>query len=67
VFSVLLKGQRENVLEDKEAISKLECRNTKLKFQQLKDVLVEKAITLVNGKTSQVFSNDFSVRSVTER
>ncbi|MEL6485497.1 MAG: DNA-directed RNA polymerase subunit beta, partial [Bacteroidota bacterium] len=43
--------------EDKEAISKLEL-DYEVKFQQLKDILIEKLSTLVNGKTSQGVMND---------
>ena len=56
LFSRSIKDKRKRS-EDKEAISKLELEY-EVKFQQLKDVLVEKLATLVNGKTSQGVQND---------
>ena len=43
--------------QEKQAIDALEIEY-EVKFQKLKDVLVEKLNTLVNGKTSQGISND---------
>lgn len=56
LFSRSIKDKRKRS-EDKEAISKLELEY-EVKFQQLKDVLVEKLFQLVNGKTSQGVMND---------
>ncbi|NKI28106.1 DNA-directed RNA polymerase subunit beta [Arenibacter sp. 6A1] len=56
LFSRSIKDKRKRS-EDKEAISKLELEY-EVKFQQLKDVLVEKLFTLINGKTSQGVLND---------
>jgi DNA-directed RNA polymerase subunit beta len=56
LFSRSIKDKRKRS-EDKEAISKLELEY-EVKFQQLKDVLVEKLFHLVNGKTSQGVMND---------
>ena len=56
LFSRSIKDKRKRS-EDKEAISKLEM-DYEVKFQQLKDVLVEKLFGLVGGKTSQGVQND---------
>ena len=56
LFSRSIKDKRKRS-EDKEAISKLEL-DYEVKFQQLKDVLVDKLFQLVNGKTSQGVMND---------
>ncbi|MGB5402770.1 MAG: DNA-directed RNA polymerase subunit beta, partial [Robiginitalea sp.] len=56
LFSRSIKDKRKRN-EDKEAISKLEMEY-EVKFQQLKDVLVEKLFQLVGGKTSQGVLND---------
>ena len=56
LFSRSIKDKRKRS-EDKEAISRLEM-DYEVKFQQLKDVLVEKLFGLVSGKTSQGVMND---------
>ena len=56
LFSRSIKDKRKRS-EDKEAISKLEM-DYEVRFQQLKDILIEKLSTLVNGKTSQGVFND---------
>ncbi|MBC2839141.1 DNA-directed RNA polymerase subunit beta [Robiginitalea sp. SC105] len=56
LFSRSIKDKRKRS-EDKEAIAKLELEY-ETKFEQLKDVLVEKLFQLVNGKTSQGVMND---------
>lgn len=56
LFSRSVKDKRKRS-EDKEDLSKLELEY-EVKFQELKDVLVEKLFTLVNGKTSQGVMND---------
>ena len=56
LFSRSIKDKRKRS-EDKEAISKLELEY-EVKFQELKDVLVEKLFALINGKTSQGVLND---------
>ena len=56
LFSRSIKDKRKRS-EDKEAIAKLELEY-EVKFQQLKDVLIEKLFTLINGKTSQGVQND---------
>jgi DNA-directed RNA polymerase subunit beta len=56
LFSRYVKDKRKRS-EDKDAITKLELEY-EVKFQQLKDVLVEKLFSLVNGKTSQGVLND---------
>ena len=56
LFSRSIKDKRKRS-EDKEAISNLEMEY-EVKFQQLKDILVEKLFTLINGKTSQGVLND---------
>ena len=56
LFSRSVKDKRKRS-EDKEDLSKLELEY-EVKFQELKDILVEKLFTLVNGKTSQGVLND---------
>ncbi len=56
LFSRSIKDKRKRS-EDKEAISNLEMEY-EVKFQQLKDVLVEKLFSLISGKTSQGVLND---------
>ncbi len=56
LFSRSVKDKRRRS-EDKEELSKLELEY-EVKFQELKDVLVEKLFTIVNGKTSQGVLND---------
>ncbi|MBQ4916215.1 DNA-directed RNA polymerase subunit beta [Maribacter sp. MMG018] len=56
LFSRSVKDKRKRS-EDKEELSKLELEY-EVKFQELKDILVEKLFTLVNGKTSQGVLND---------
>ncbi|MDE3743977.1 DNA-directed RNA polymerase subunit beta [Maribacter polysaccharolyticus] len=56
LFSRSIKDKRKRS-EDKEAISNLELEY-EVKFQQLKDILVDKLFTLINGKTSQGVLND---------
>ena len=56
LFSRSVKDKRKRS-EDKEELSKLELEY-EVKFQELKDILVEKLFTLVNGKTSQGVIND---------
>lgn len=56
LFSRSIKDKRRRS-EDKEAISRLEI-DYEVKFQQLKDVLIEKLFGLVGGKTSQGVMND---------
>ncbi|MEL7064538.1 MAG: DNA-directed RNA polymerase subunit beta, partial [Bacteroidota bacterium] len=56
LFSRSIKDKRKRS-EDKEAISRLEM-DYEVKFQQLKDILVEKLFGLVSGKTSQGVMND---------
>jgi DNA-directed RNA polymerase subunit beta len=56
LFSRSIKDKRKRS-EDKEAISTLEL-DYEVKFQELKNVLVEKLFKLVNGKTSQGVQND---------
>ncbi len=56
LFSRSVKDKRKRS-EDKEELAKLELEY-EVKFQELKDVLVEKLFTLVNGKTSQGVLND---------
>ncbi|MGB3992312.1 MAG: DNA-directed RNA polymerase subunit beta [Flavobacteriaceae bacterium] len=56
LFSRSVKDKRKRS-EDKDAITKLELEY-EVKFQQLKDVLIEKLFSLVNGKTSQGVLND---------
>ncbi|MFM1888323.1 MAG: DNA-directed polymerase subunit beta [Bacteroidota bacterium] len=56
LFSRSVKDKRKRS-EDKDAIGQLEMEY-EVKFQQLKDVLIEKLFSLVNGKTSQGVLND---------
>ncbi|MGB5460874.1 MAG: DNA-directed RNA polymerase subunit beta, partial [Eudoraea sp.] len=56
LFSRSIKDKRKRS-EDKEAISSLELEY-EVKFQELKDVLVDKLFKLINGKTSQGVLND---------
>ena len=56
LFSRSIKDKRKRS-EEKQAIESLEIEY-EVKFQKLKDVLVEKLNILVNGKTSQGISND---------
>jgi len=56
LFSRSIKDKRKRS-EDKDAINALELEY-EVKFEQLKDVLVEKLFTLINGKTSQGVLND---------
>ena len=56
LFSRSIKDKRKRS-EDKEAITTLELEY-EVKFEQLKDVLIEKLFTLINGKTSQGVLND---------
>ena len=56
LFSRSVKDKRKRS-EDKEELNKLELEY-EVKFQELKDVLIEKLFTLVNGKTSQGVLND---------
>lgn len=56
LFSRSVKDKRKRS-EDKEELAKLELEY-EVKFQELKDVLVEKLFSLVNGKTSQGVLND---------
>jgi len=61
LFSRSIKDKRKRS-EEKQAIESLEIEY-EVKFQKLKDVLVEKLNTLVNGKTSQGISNDLVISS----
>ncbi|WP_297696264.1 DNA-directed RNA polymerase subunit beta, partial [uncultured Eudoraea sp.] len=56
LFSRSIKDKRKRS-EDKEAISSLELEY-EVKFQELKEILVEKLFKLINGKTSQGVLND---------
>ena len=56
LFSRAIKDKRKRA-KDKEDVSKLEMEYA-TKFEQLKDVLIEKLFALVNGKTSQGVVND---------
>ncbi|MFH6604815.1 DNA-directed RNA polymerase subunit beta [Maribacter algicola] len=56
LFSRSVKDKRKRS-EDKEELNKLELEY-EVKFQELKDILVEKLFTLINGKTSQGVLND---------
>src|SRR5690554_2895131 len=56
LFSRSVKDKRKRS-EDKEDLTKLKLEY-EVKFQQLKDVLIDKLFTLVNGKTSQGVMND---------
>ena len=56
LFSRAIKDKRKRA-KDKEDVSKLEMEYA-TKFEQLKDVLIDKLFALVNGKTSQGVLND---------
>ena len=56
LFSRSVKDKRKRS-EDKEDLNKLELEY-EVKFQELKDILIDKLFTLVNGKTSQGVLND---------
>jgi DNA-directed RNA polymerase subunit beta len=56
LFSRSIKDKRKRS-EDKEAINNLELEY-EVKFQELKDVLVDKLFKIINGKTSQGVLND---------
>jgi DNA-directed RNA polymerase subunit beta len=56
LFSRSIKDKRKRS-EDKEAITKLELEY-ETKFQELKDILIDKLFKLINGKTSQGVLND---------
>jgi len=56
LFSRSIKDKRKRS-EDKEAIARLEM-DYEVKFQQLKDELIEKLFSLISGKTSQGVIND---------
>ncbi|WP_417363481.1 DNA-directed RNA polymerase subunit beta [Galbibacter sp.] len=56
LFSRAIKDKRKRA-KDKEDIAKLELEY-ETKFAQLKDVLIEKLFSIVNGKTSQGVFND---------
>lgn len=56
LFSRSVKDKRKRS-EDKEDLTKLELEY-EVKFQELKDILIEKLFTLINGKTSQGVLND---------
>lgn len=56
LFSRAIKDKRKRA-KDKEDIAKLELEY-ETKFGQLKDVLIEKLFSIVNGKTSQGVFND---------
>ncbi len=56
LFSRSIKDKRRRT-EDKEAISKLEMEY-EVKFQQLKDILVDKLFQIVGGKTCMGVIND---------
>ncbi len=56
LFSRSIKDKRKRS-EDKEAITSLELEY-EIKFQELKDVLVDKLFKMINGKTSQGVAND---------
>ena len=56
LFSRSIKDKRKRS-EDKDAINALELEY-EVKFEQLKDILVEKLFVLINGKTSQGVLND---------
>ncbi|UYW00537.1 DNA-directed RNA polymerase subunit beta [Flavobacterium agricola] len=57
LFQKANKDKRKRGGKDKEEIAELEAR-FEVKFVQLKDELVEKLFTIVNGKTSQGVFND---------
>ncbi len=56
LFSRSIKDKRKRT-EDKDAINRLELEY-EVKFEELKDILVEKLFSLINGKTSQGVLND---------
>ncbi|MEP6107839.1 DNA-directed RNA polymerase subunit beta, partial [Nonlabens ulvanivorans] len=56
LFSRSVKDKRRRS-EDKEELNKLELEY-EVKFQELKDILLDKLFTLVGGKTSQGVMND---------
>lgn len=56
LFSRAIKDKRKRA-KDKESIAKLELQYS-TRFDKLKETLVEKLFTLVNGKTSQGVFND---------
>jgi len=56
LFSRSVKDKRKRS-EDKEELNKLELEY-EVKFQELKDILIEKLFALINGKTSQGVLND---------
>jgi len=56
LFSRSIKDKRKRS-EDKEAIARLEM-DYEVKFQQLKEELIEKLFSLISGKTSQGVIND---------
>ncbi|WP_149277469.1 DNA-directed RNA polymerase subunit beta [Pareuzebyella sediminis] len=56
LFSRSVKDKRKRS-EDKEELNKLELEY-EVKFQELKDILIDKLFTLINGKTSQGVLND---------
>ena len=56
LFSRSIKDKRKRS-EDKEELNKLELEY-EVKFEELKDVLIDKLFTLVSGKTSQGVLND---------
>lgn len=65
LFSRAIKDKRKRT-KDKEDIAVLELEyNTK--FEALKDVLIEKLFTLVNGKTSQGVMNDLGEEVLAKR
>ena len=56
LFSRSIKDKRKRS-EDKDSINRLELEY-EVKFEELKDVLIEKLFSLINGKTSQGVLND---------
>jgi len=56
LFSRSIKDKRKRS-EDKEAITNLELEY-EIKFQELKEVLIDKLFKMINGKTSQGVLND---------
>ena len=56
LFSRSIKDKRKRS-EDKEAINSLELEY-EVKFQELKDILIGKLFSIINGKTSQGVLND---------
>ena len=57
LFQKANKDKRKRGSKDKEEVAELEAR-FEVKFNQLKDELVDKLFTIVNGKTSQGVLND---------